>query len=127
MNLSDLVLPVLLVVVWVRSWWRGTRRFRLWFALLAPTGCVAGLVLAVIGAFSGAGSSCSGSSCTGSRVQRWAADVDAPSDVLVWWGRNAQLGLAVAVVLTVVTLIVEYILLVRRDSREAATHEDLTG
>jgi len=35
-NLSDWIPPVVLVAIWVGLRLRGTRRFRLWFALLAP-------------------------------------------------------------------------------------------
>jgi hypothetical protein len=48
-TLTEWILPVLLLTIRVPSWWRGTRRFRLWFALLAPVACVAGVVLALIG------------------------------------------------------------------------------
>jgi hypothetical protein len=117
-TLADWILPVMLLVVWVASWWRGTRRFRLWFALLAPAGCVAGIILALIGSGSQADGSCS-SSCDGSAVQRWADSYDSPSGATAWLGKSSVLALGVALALTVITLIVEYILLVLRDSREA--------
>lgn len=116
MRPGDLILPLLLLAVWVASWW-GTRRLRLWFALLAPMACVAGVVLAAIGSVSQASGSCS-PSCDGSAVQRWAAGVDSPSAPVAWLGGNSVVALGVAVVLTVITLIAEYVLLVLRDSRQ---------
>jgi hypothetical protein len=117
-KLTDWLLSILIVAMWVFSWWRGTRRFRLWFALLAPLVCVLGIVVGLIGAGSQADGSCS-SSCAGSAVQRWAENVDSPSTSIIWLETSALLALFVAVALTVLTLIVEYILLVLRDSREA--------
>jgi hypothetical protein len=116
-NLTDWILPVLLLAIWVPSWWRGTRRFRLWFALLAPAGCVAGIVVALIGAGAQASGSCS-TTCDGSAVQRWADSYDSPSALTAWLGNSSVLALGVAVVLTLSTLTVEYILLVLRDKRE---------
>jgi hypothetical protein len=116
-KLTDWLLSILLVAIWVVSWWRGTRRFRLWFALLAPFVCMLGIVVGLIGAGSQADGSCR-SSCAGSAVQRWAESFDSPSTSIAWLETSALRGLFVAVALTVLTLIVEYILLVLRDSRE---------
>jgi hypothetical protein len=121
-DLADWILPVLLLAIWVPSWWRGTRRFRLRFALLAPVACVVGIILGLIGANAQSDGSCS-SSCDGSAVQRWADSVDSPSGVSAWLGKSSLLAFGVAVALTLITLIVEYILLVRRDSREARSGE----
>ena len=118
MSLTDWILPILLLVIWVPSWWRCTRRFRLWFSLLAPFACVVGIILGLIGANAQADDPCS-SSCAGSAVQRWAPSFDSPPGGVAWLIESSLLALAVAVALTVVTLIVEYILLVRRDPREA--------
>jgi hypothetical protein len=117
---GDLVLPVLLLAVWVTSWWLGTRRFRLWFALLAPWVCVAGIILAAFGSLSQADASCS-MSCDGSAVQRWAAEVDSPSATVVWLGRNSVAGLGLALALTGITLIVEY------GARSAVPNPDVDG
>ena len=115
-NPSSWLLSILLVTIWAVAWWRGTRRFRLWFALLAPAFCVLGIVAAVLGALSGSDASCTSSSCPGGAVQRWAASFDAPSAGVLWLEGNALLALGVAVALTVLTLVVEYVLLVLRDS-----------
>ncbi|MEV8506746.1 hypothetical protein AB0368_18300 [Actinoplanes sp. NPDC051475] len=115
-KLIDWILPGLVLAIWMLSWWAGTRRFRLWFALLAPFACTLGLILGLIGAGSQADGSCS-SSCAGGAVQRWAADFDSPSASVVWLQASSRLALFVAVVLTVLTLVVEYILLVLRDRR----------
>jgi len=105
---------VLLVAVWLLSWWLGTRQFRLWFALLAPLACVLGFVVGLIEAGSQADGSCS-SSCAGSAVQRWAGSIDSPSASVAWLETSALRALSVAVAVTVLTLVVEYVLLVRRD------------
>jgi hypothetical protein len=105
---------VLLVAVWVLSWWRGTRRFRLWFALLAPSFCVLGFLAGLIGAGSQAGGSCS-SSCAGGAVQRWTESFDSPSASVAWLETSTLLALPVAIALTVLTLVAEYVLLVLRD------------
>ena len=117
-KLIDWLPSILILAIWVFSWWRGTRRFRLWFALLAPMACMLGVVVGLIGAGTQADDACS-SSCAGSAVQRWAESFDAPSPSIVWLQTSALLALFVAVALTVLTLVVEYILLVLRDSREA--------
>jgi hypothetical protein len=57
-------------------------------------------------------------------VQRWADSVDSPAGASAWLGRSSLLALGVALALTVVTLIVEYILLVLRDSREARSYRE---
>ena len=114
-KLSDWPLSVLVVTIWVVAWWRGTRRFRLWFALLAPALCLIGVVAGLLGALSGSDASCTSPSCPGSAVQRWAESMDAPPAGALWLESNALLALGVAVALTVLTLIVEYILLVRRE------------
>jgi hypothetical protein len=118
---ADWLLSILLVAVWMFSWWRGTRRFRLWFALLAPLVCVLGIVAGLIGAGSQAGASCS-PSCAGSAVQRWAESFDSPSTSVAWLETSALLALFVAVALTVLTLVVEYVL-VLRDSGEERSRE----
>lgn len=100
------ILPALLVVVWALSW-RGSRRFRLWFALLAPAGAVAGLVLGVVTALSGP-------SEPGGGVAQWAADTDGGSRSADWVFASSLAALVVAVLLTVLTLVAEYLLLVRR-------------
>ncbi|MEV4705085.1 hypothetical protein [Actinoplanes sp. NPDC049316] len=115
---ADWLLPILLPAVWVLSWVWGTRRFRLWFALLAPFVCASGFVLGVVAAGSQADSSCSSPACDGGAVQRWAASFDSPPPAVVWLQTSSLAALFVAVVLTVLTLIVEYVLLVLRDSRE---------
>ncbi|MFG1604958.1 hypothetical protein [Actinoplanes sp. NPDC049265] len=116
-TLTDWLPSILILATWVLSWWRGTRRFRLWFALLAPTACLVGVVAGLLGAGAQAGVGCS-SSCPGGAVQRWAASVDAPSPGVAWLEASALRALLVAVVLAVLTLGVEYILLVLRDARE---------
>ena len=113
-RLTDWFPSMLLVAIWVFSWWRGTRRIRLWFALLAPFLCVLGLVAGLIGAGSQATGACS-SSCAGGAVQRWAESFDSPSTGVAWLETSALLALPVAVALTVLTLVVEYIVLVRRE------------
>jgi hypothetical protein len=121
LKLSDWILPVLVLAIWVPSWWLGTRRFRLWFALLAPWACVLGISLGLVLELSGVDSqvdTCT-SSCAGGAVQRWAATIDSPPPSIVWLQTSSLLALAVAAVLTVLTLIVEYVLLVLRDSRAA--------
>ncbi|MFI7596426.1 hypothetical protein [Actinoplanes sp. NPDC049681] len=117
LTLTDWILPTVVLAVWGLSWWLGTRRFRLWFAVLAPFASVVGVVLGVLGAGSQADGECS-SSCAGGAVQRWAASFDSPSPGVVWLQTSAILALFVAVVLTVLTLIIEYVLLVLRDSGE---------
>jgi hypothetical protein len=91
------------------SWWRGSRRFRLWLALLAPAGAVAGLIAGVIATLSEP-------SEPGAGVSQWASDVDGSTGFGDWLFSSSLLALFVAVPLTVVTLVVEYILLVRRTS-----------
>jgi hypothetical protein len=76
-TLTDWILSIIVPAIWVPSWWPGTRRFRLWFALLAPFVCALGFILGLIGADSPADGSCS-SSCDGSAVQRWAESFDSP-------------------------------------------------
>jgi hypothetical protein len=121
-KLTDWTLPVLVMAIWVPSWWCGTRRFRLWFALLAPFACALGIILGLIGAGSQADGSCH-SSCAGSAVQRWAESFDSPSPAIAWLQTSSLRALLVAVTLTILTLVVEYILLVLRDSREARAQE----
>jgi hypothetical protein len=117
-KLTGWLLSILILATWIFSWWRGTRRFRLWFALLAPAACVLGVVVSLIAAGAQADGGCS-SSCSGSAVQRWAASFDAPTPGIVWLETSALRALVVAVALSVLTLVVEYILLVLRDSRAA--------
>ena len=50
-------------------------------------------------------------------MQRWADSSGSPGSA--WLGRNAVLALGVALALTVITLVVEYVLLVMRDRRAA--------
>lgn len=114
--MTDWLPSILLAAIWLLSWWRGTRRFRLWFALLAPLACVLGIVFGLVEADSQADGSCS-SSCAGSAVQRWAESFDSPSRSVAWLEMSALRALFVAVALTGLTLFVEYILLVGRDSR----------
>lgn len=120
MRLIDWILPVLLVAVWASSWRLGTRRFRLWFAVLAPWVCVAGVILALAGSNAQADGSCPGGaySCDGGAVQRWAASFDSPPASVVWFETSSLLALGVAVALLFLTLIVEYILLVLRQRAE---------
>jgi hypothetical protein len=113
--MTDWILPILLLAIWVPSWWRGTRRFRLWFALLAPVACGFGFILGVIGAITQADGPCS--ACAGGVVLNWADSVDSPTGVSAWLETSSLPALGVALALTVLTLIVEYVLLVQRDSR----------
>lgn len=114
------VLPALVLVIWVAAWWR-SRRFRLWFALLAPVAAVGGIVLGLALTVSEgreAASSCVGRSC--GNVSGFAAGMDGATGIDAVVGAGSVLALLVAVPLTVVTLIVEYVLLVRRQNRQAA-------
>jgi hypothetical protein len=52
-------------------------------------------------------------------ARHWAAGVDSSSGPAAWLGAGSLLALFLAVALTIVTLIVEYVLLVLRDRREA--------
>jgi H+/Cl- antiporter ClcA len=117
MNLTFWILPVLLLGIWAQSWWRGSRRFRLWFALLAPFACVVGTILGLLGSVTDSDDTCA-LPCDGGLVEHWAAGVDSSSGSAAWLGTGSLLALFVAVPLTIVTLIVEYVLLVRRDSAD---------
>jgi hypothetical protein len=107
---SSWTLPAALVAIWLVGWWRGSRRFRLWFALLAPAAAVAGLVLGVLAALEEADTP------RGADVAQWAASVDGSSGFGTWLSGNSWHAVVVAVPLTVLTLIIEYVLLVLRDS-----------
>ncbi|GAA4608240.1 hypothetical protein BJY16_006740 [Actinoplanes octamycinicus] len=119
-DLTSAILPALVLAIWVPSWWRRTRGFRLRFALLAPVVCGLGFVMAAFLALTQGGGSCPGS-CPGGAVQRWAAGADNPAPLVAWLGASSLLAFLVSVVLTVVTLIVEFVLLVRRDARAGRT------
>jgi hypothetical protein len=94
-------LAAVLVVAWVLSWW-GSRRFRLWFTLLAPFGAVAAIVLAFLSVPAG--------SCTNGCVEGWANNVDSSENIA-----NALAALPVSLVLAAITLIAELVLFVRRN------------
>jgi hypothetical protein len=94
----------LLVVVWAGSWW-GTRRFRIWFVLLAPLGAVVAIVLAFLAVPAG--------SCEHGCVEGWANNVDSSEGIAA-----SLAALYASVVLAPITLIVELVLLVRRNPTE---------
>lgn len=119
MHLTYWILPALLVVVWAQPWWRNSRRFRLWFALLAPFACVVGIIVGLLGSTADGDGGCA-KPCKGGLVQHWAGSVDSSSA----FAASSALALFVAVALTIVTLIVEYVLLVRRDSADASPDGD---
>jgi hypothetical protein len=97
-------LAALLVGVWAFSWW-GPRRFRIWFAMLAPFGAVAAIVAAFLSVPTG--------SCAHGCVEGWATEVDR-SEALA----NAVTALPVSLATAVITLTVELILFVRRHPPE---------
>ncbi|GLY07727.1 hypothetical protein [Actinoplanes sp. NBRC 101535] len=114
----DGIAGVLVLGTWVAAWWR-SRRFRLRFALLAPAAAIAGIVLALVVTVEtgrAAAGSCAGTDCHD--VAGFTARLDSPDGFAGLLGANATVALFVAVPLTAVTLIVEYILLVRRQNRE---------
>jgi hypothetical protein len=102
------ILAVMVVGAWALSWWCGTRRFRLWFALLAPFGAVVGLVAGLVSMVSGCTSACAGN--TQNRVGNADAVTGSAAGLVI----NFWVALPVTVALTLTTLVVEYILLVRR-------------
>jgi hypothetical protein len=114
--------PTLAVVTWVAAWWC-SRRFRLWFAVLAPVAAIGGILLGLaltLAEGPDAASTCMGSSCdTDAALSCMGSGCDT-ADLI---GIGSILALLVVVPLTVVTLIVEYVLLVRRQNREAAVHQ----
>jgi hypothetical protein len=113
------ILPALVVAIWVVAWWC-SRRFRLWFAVLAPVAAVGGIVLGLTLIFSDP-ASCPGTSC--GDVSTWAASVDSPAGIDALLQAGSVLAFLTAVPLTLVTLVIEYVLLVRRQNREAAVHQ----
>ena len=74
-----------------------------------------GFILGVIGAFARADGPCS--ACAGGVVLNWANSVASPTGVSAWLENSSLPALGVALALTVLTLIVEYVLLVQRVSR----------
>ncbi|XVV16002.1 hypothetical protein ACQP2X_17105 [Actinoplanes sp. CA-131856] len=89
------------------SWRFSTREFRLYFGPLAGLVCVAGLIFGLVDAFSAGGEE-------GGGVQQWADGFGPTSEVAAWVGATSLLGLGAAAALTVLTLIVEGVLLLRR-------------
>jgi hypothetical protein len=99
--MRSLFLAALLLVAWLCSWW-GSRRFRIWFALLAPFGVVAAIVAAFLSVPAG--------SCAHGCVEGWAENVDS-SEALA----NAAAALPVSLAIAVLTLIAELVLFLRRN------------
>lgn len=108
--MRSFLLAGLLVAGWVLSWW-GPRRLRLWFALLAPFGAVAAIVLAFMAVPRG--------SCDHGCVQGWADNVDGSEGLA-----NALITFPVAVAIAVLTGLVELVLFVRR-TRPAPAPQDV--
>ena len=102
--MSDVFLPGLVVLVWVASWW-GSRRFRLWFALLSPFGSVAAIVFAFM--------SVPRASCDHGCVMEWANNVDS-SDAVA----SALLTFPVTLAIFAITGTAELVLFVRRNRPE---------
>lgn len=98
--MSSFFLAGLLVAVWVMSWF-GSRRFRLWLAMLSPFGSVVAIVTAFLTVPRG--------SCEHGCVMGWADSVDGSANLA-----NALLTFPVALAIAVITGIVELILLIRR-------------
>jgi hypothetical protein len=116
------VLPGLLVAVWALLWWQGSRRARLWFAFLAPPGAILVVILAVVQSLQDADAAqgCTGGPCD-KDVAHFAAGVDTAQGTLL--STNAFLALAVSLPLFLITMTVEYVLLVRRQNREEAAYK----
>ncbi|MFF5076543.1 hypothetical protein ACFY36_05800 [Actinoplanes sp. NPDC000266] len=102
MDLLAWTLPVLIMTLWALSWRFSTRLFRLYFCPLAGLVCVAGLILGLVDAFGGDSSG---------GVQQWADGFGSEPGIAAWIGATSLLGLGVAAALTVLTLIVEGVLL----------------
>ncbi|GAA4934278.1 hypothetical protein [Actinoplanes utahensis] len=116
-------LTALIVVMWARSWWRD-RTYRLWFALLAPAAAIGGGVLGLVLTFSEAreaARSCVGSDCHG--VAAFTGRVDGADGLGPWITANSALAFPVAAGLTVLTMVVESVLLVRRHTRAGVPAE----
>ncbi len=106
-------LPVLFLAVWLALWWR-SRPVRLWFALLAPVAAVLGVCAGFL--HHDEAGPCTRGSCHD--VPHWAASVDSASGGSLL-STSALLTLPLAVTLSLITLVVEYIMLVRRQNAEA--------
>lgn len=111
------ILAALVLVTWVAAW-RGSRRFRLWFAVLAPIAAIGGIVLGVALTIAQGPGPCVGRQC--GSVAGFAAGLDNPTGIDAMLQANSLLALFVAAPLSTLTLIVEFVLLVRRQNREAA-------
>jgi hypothetical protein len=113
--LESSALSVLLVVAWSLLWWRGRRRIWLWFAGLAPFGAVVGVVLGLL-AVLGERGPVRPVSCTPALCGDWGgvtAYRDATSGIGPLIIGNSLLALMVALVLGVLTLVVELLLALR--------------
>jgi hypothetical protein len=109
----EFLLAGLLVIVWALSWW-GTRRFRIWFVLLAPLGAVVTIVLAFLSVPAG--------SCERGCVEGWADNVDGSEGVA-----GSLAALYASVVLAPITLIAELVLFLRRNPVARPSGDRPTG
>jgi hypothetical protein len=106
-------LSVLFLVTWVYLWFR-TRRARMWFAVLAPTGAFVGVIVGVFWSLTAASdSSCFGRNCRGD-VGNFTESLDANAGFGGFLLANSILAFAVGMTLAVISLVVEVALMILR-------------
>ncbi|MEU4690865.1 hypothetical protein [Actinoplanes sp. NPDC023714] len=119
------ILPALVALRWAVLW-RRTRRERLRFAWLAPTGALAGVLVGLCAVGSSLDRrSCFGDDCRGD-VAHFTSSLDASAGLGTLILISSALALLTAAVLAVTTLVVETVLMVRRHERGDAGQGNVT-